>query len=338
MVQPDEQRGRRRRGRRVGGGLLRRETVEALDRSPDLHIVARTYAEGIYQGRHRTRDRGSSTEFYDYRAYTPGDPTQLIDWKLYGRTDRLYIRRFHQESQLTILLIVDGSASMQFGGFEWARRAAQNDVDLNATKFRRACELAATVAYLGARQGDRVGLLLSGVESATDRPVAVPPGAGWNTFHELLTVLGTSRPRMPKSGPGTALTDGFLHADHLIRGSGLIIGIGDGLEQPEPLMDAMSRARYGASRGVSGRAREISFLHVLTDDELDISGLGGARLVDSETGIQVRTHSDAVGGGYRERLDAHCRQLATGVMSLNGRYQMCALSENPVDQLRRFLS
>ncbi|MCA9312592.1 MAG: DUF58 domain-containing protein, partial [Phycisphaerales bacterium] len=294
--------------------------------------------EGIYQGRHRTRDRGSSTEFYDYRAYTPGDPTQLIDWKLYGRTDRLYIRRFHQESQLTILLIVDGSASMQFGGFEWARRAARNDVDLGATKFRRACELAATLAYLGARQGDRVGLLLSGVESASPRPVAVPPGAGWNTFREVLTTLTGSRPRTFKSGPGTALTDGFSHVDHLVTGAALIVGIGDGLEQPDPLIESMSRARYGAGRATASRRREVSLLQVLTDDELDIGDLGGARLVDAETGVQVRTHSDAVRSGYRERFEAHRRRLATGILSLNGRYQLCALSDSPVDQLRRFLT
>ena len=119
--------------------------LSAIDRSPDLHLVARTYAEGVYQGRHRTRDRGSSTEFYDYRAYTPGDPTQLIDWRLYGRTDRLYIRRFQQESQLTVLLVVDGSASMYFGGVAWARQPADAR-DMSATKFRRACEFAAKLS------------------------------------------------------------------------------------------------------------------------------------------------------------------------------------------------
>ena len=316
--------------------------LSAIDRSPDLHLVARTYAEGVYQGRHRTRDRGSSTEFYDYRAYTPGDPTQLIDWRLYGRTDRLYIRRFQQESQLTVLLVVDGSASMYFGGVAWARQPADSR-DMSATKFRRACEFAATLAYMTIRQGDRVGLVLSGVETEAgpvpaDRPIAVPPATGWMTLNSIIRALETARPRRPKTGPGTALTEGFEFVDHLMRGGGLIIGIGDGLEQPDALLPAMSRARWPRGGGTAGRQREVSLLQVLTHDELDIRDLGGARLVDTETGVQVRTHSDQIHASYRKQIEAHQRRLSIGVSSMHGRHHVCITSHPPVDQLRAFLA
>ena len=99
-------------------------SIADFDRLGNLFIAARTLVEGLYHGRHAASVRGGSTEFFDYRMYAPGDEIARLDWKLFGRTDRLYVRRFRRFAELTAHPIVDASASMGFAGLEAGRGSA----------------------------------------------------------------------------------------------------------------------------------------------------------------------------------------------------------------------
>ncbi len=312
---------RRRRRRAARARLLRPETTRALDASGDLLLRARTLAEGVYQGRHRTPDRGASTEFFDYRAYAPGDPVARIDWRLYGRTERYYLRRFHQDAQLALTLLVDASASMDFSGLRPAEDAR--------TKLGLARELAAALAYLAIRQGDRVGLVVAGA----DRPAVVPCGAGVPALHAVVRTLErTNAARHGTAGsPLPAAGEAMQHAS---RGRGLAIVLGDALDDFGAMRSALARLRFESGRG----GRDVVLLQILTDDELRPEGLGPARLVDAEADLSVRTDVARVADRYAELVDAHVAGLRATLLELGGRYRLVRTREDPVSVLRDVLA
>ncbi len=114
-------------------GILSIGEASRLDREP-LVITAKSIAKSLHQGSHRAAGAGGATEFYDARPYAPGDPVRMIDWKALGRSDRLYLKRFEQESQLGLSIVIDASASMRYAD------------ESGPTKLQRACEIAASLA------------------------------------------------------------------------------------------------------------------------------------------------------------------------------------------------
>src|SRR5690606_15362353 len=121
-----------------------------------LMFVARRLVDGLYAGRHLSPQVGMGQDFHDYRPYAPGDDLADLDWKLLGRTDRLYVRRYHRQTDLPVHLMVDASASMHFAGL--AKTGQPLSAERSPTKYRMACLLAAAVAFLVTRQSERVGL------------------------------------------------------------------------------------------------------------------------------------------------------------------------------------
>lgn len=324
-------------------GLLPAGAAMGIERAGGLLLVARTLAEGVYQGRHRTPDRGASTEFFDYRPYVPGDPTHLVDWRLWGRSDRLYIRRYRQEAQLTVMLVVDGSASMDFAGVAPSPGAP--------TKLRRAQELAAALAYLTVRQGDRVGLIATG-HAPADRRV-VRAASGWGALHAVVASLESLRAAGGRAGAGEPdaetpnLAAGLRLAAAVNPRRGLVIAIGDALDDAPAFLRAAGRLRYGAAgsatSAAAGAARgsEVALVQVLTDDELDLGRLaasGPARLRDVERGTRVRTDPRAVAASYNELIRAHVESLRAGMLNLLGRYALCRTSAGPMAALRALLT
>lgn len=306
--------------------LLDTGTAGALERAQDLYLTARTMVEGLYQGRHQTRQRGASTEFYDFRAYSPGDPAHRVDWKVFGRTDRLYVRRFRHTSQLTVMFVVDRSPSMSFSGFRGA----------GVTKYRRACELAAALAFLAVRQGDRVGLVVAG---GGDDHRIVPPGSGRQGLHALISELESCACHEPGVERPDALARGLDAATALLTRRSLIVALSDALDDAGAMLGAAARARYGtpAGGGGGGAGHDLALIQTLTPDELDISGLGGARLLDTESGLSVRTLGRAVAPGYRAAMESHLREIRRGLTALGAR-SMIAMTDAPaIESLRSFL-
>src|SRR5215208_7985794 len=145
----------------------------ALARLGSLPLKARVIVEGALSGLHRARLHGSSVEFAEHKEYTPGDELRHIDWRAYAKGDRYYVKQFEQESQLTVYLVLDASASMNFAGGGIA-------------KLEYAGLSLAALAYLTIQQQDKVGLLACG-----DRAIEtlVPPRARATHLHDLLGVL-----------------------------------------------------------------------------------------------------------------------------------------------------
>lgn len=321
--------------------LLPGSSALAFDRGFDLSHLARSLATAVQHGRHRSLARGGSAEFYDFRAYSPGDPLRLVDWRLFGRTDRVYLRRYQQESQISIVLVVDASESMRFAGLESSPQTQRG-----ATKLRRACELAAATAYLAVKGGDRVGLVVAGRDIA---PVA--PGTGWRTMQEVTRTLerllepipAAERPRrkQPPSFTGAnALAAGLAEADSLARRSGVVVALSDALDETEPVLQAAARLRFvvgGSFTGPQGGRRDVALVQILSDDEIGWSATGPARLTDPESGLHIDADLDEIAASYRAAIGAHIATLRRGLIAAGGRHVLAPLSRGAVDVLRELV-
>jgi len=304
--------------------LLDPRTATAIESAPDLYLTARTMVEGLYQGRHQTRQRGASTEFYDFRAYAPGDPAQRVDWKVFGRTDRLYVRRFRHTSQLTVMIVVDRSASMNFAGF----RAD------TSTKDRRARELAAALAFLAIRQSDRVGLVLS---AGNDTLHAIPPATGRNALHAIITSLESMSCEPPGNERPDTLAAGIEAAARMLTRRSLIIALSDALDDPQSILATAAQVRHGMG-AVGGGGHDLALIQTLTPDELDISALTGAKLIDSESRAAVRTMGRDIAPRYQQAFTEHQRQIREGFTGLGARAMIAMTNDPPIESLRAFLS
>jgi hypothetical protein len=120
--------------------------IEELERFENLLIFAKAIVEGYFAGKHKSPNRGSAAEFADYKEYVPGDDLARMDWRVYGRTRRLYIRQFEEETDMVVYLLVDASGSMRYAG------------ERRPTKFHLASRIAASLAYLMLTQGDKAAL------------------------------------------------------------------------------------------------------------------------------------------------------------------------------------
>lgn len=315
--------------RRRGAGVLSAETARVLDRASaggDLYLRARRLADGLHQGRHRTPHRGASIEFFDFRQYAPGDPVSRIDWKLLGRTDRPFIRRFHQDAQLSVTIVLDASASMEFASLGGDRSDA-------TTKLDRARELAAALAFLAVRQGDRAGLVVVGAGATR----VLAPASGWGALHAIVREIERAA---PESGERDAtLASGLDAAALALRDRGIVVAIGDALEDAGALLDAMARLRSsGRGGGTARRAREVALIHLLAPDELAIPAThGAARLVDPETMRSVRTNPATIRDGYAGLVREHCERLRQGMLAMDGRCVLATTSDEPLETLRRLL-
>ncbi len=292
--------------------------------TPDaLLITATKLAAGVEQGRHRGRDRGSSTEFFDFRPYSEGDDPRRIDWRLQARTDRHYVRRFHHDARLTLLIGLDASASMDFAGLE---RSADAD---HPTKLERAVELAAALAAIATRQGDRVGLLIAGHESNDQPVVTLPPASGRVGLIRLVAALARTQPgplaKRDPADPGPLATLASVAAGHARHATRLFL-IGDAFEPPAPLAQRLA--------ATSERPRLIA---VRTRDELSPSLTGPTRLLDPET-AQRRDASHADVRSIADRLRAHDDALRRALRRTRGALIITPTSDTSLDNLVQALS
>jgi uncharacterized protein (DUF58 family) len=307
-----------------------------------LHL-ARSLSTSLHHGRHRSLARGGSAEFYDFRSYSAGDPLRLVDWRLFGRSDRLYLRRYQQESQISLVLVVDASESMRFAGLEM-----QGGSPRGMTKLRRACELAAALAYLAAKEGDRVGLVIAG-----DAQPPIEPRSGWPAMHQTTRALESllkplpltkRRRHLPRRDPSPAskntLADGLLAAEALTRRSGVIVALSDALDESAPVLAAASRLRFaggGSFSSAQGGRRDVALVQILSDDEIGFSSHGAARLIDHESGLEVEADLDEIAASYRAAIGEHIATLRRGLIAGGGRHVLAPLSRGAIDVLRELV-
>ncbi|MCU0610346.1 MAG: DUF58 domain-containing protein [Candidatus Eisenbacteria bacterium] len=245
-----------------------------------LKLRARLVVEGFLAGFHRSPYHGFSTEFMDHRVHQPTDPPRLVDWRVYGRTDKLYVKRYADETNLRAHLLVDCSASMAYQGSG------------SVTKMEYARSLAASLALLLLRQRDAVGLCLF------DETVRswIRPRAATGHLDRLLVELIRHEPH----GLTRPLDVFSAMAGRLPR-RGLVVLISDLMVPLETQVRAL--------RSLASGNHELIVFRVLDATERRLAFLGPVSLRDMETGEEVTTLPSAVSGAYAAAVDSSWRSL-----------------------------
>ena len=254
-------------------GELRFLDPAVLARLGTLELKARTIVEGFLSGLHRSPLKGFSVEFAEYRQYLPGDDLATIDWKVFARTDRYYVKKFEEETNLDCHLLLDVSASMAYGS-------------RGLTKLQYGSMLAASLAYLMNRQRDAVGLVAFD-DSIVDM---LPPGTRPGHLRSLLLMLDRLRPgsKTDVSKPMHLLADG-------VHKRGMVVLISDLLDDPANVVSGLRHFRF--------RGTDVVVFHVLDPDELTFPFERATRFRDIEGDEEVMASPSMVRQQYLEELD-----------------------------------
>ncbi len=256
---------------------------EDIRRLAGFEFAPKAVVDGYYAGHHVSRARGSSVEFRDYRQYVPGDDLALVDWRVYGRTDRYYLRTYDHETSMDCHLFLDSSASMGFG---------KAPSKLEYASFFTAC-----LAYLVTRGGDRVSLQIFDKKIRT----FLPPGSTRSHLNGILNLLERNQP-----GERTSLAESLRSSFPLLKRRGILIVVSDFFDDPASIFTALGPYLH--------RGFKVYLFHVLTPGELELDDKGLVAFQDLETGQRVTAHTDDVRAGYREAMGRHIdalRDLAT---------------------------
>jgi uncharacterized protein (DUF58 family) len=243
-----------------------------------LELRARVVVEGFWKGLHRSPYHGFSVEFTEYRQYSPGDDTRYLDWRLYARSDRYYLKRFEDETNLRCHLLVDQSRSMDYGSPGYSK------ADYSRT-------LAATLAWFLHRQGDAVGLVTFD-EQVRDY---LPPRHRQGHLRRLMLALDRRA-----DGRQTSLGQPLRRVSELARKRGLVVLMSDLLTPLDELETNLGRL---ASAG-----HEVVLFQILDPNELAFQFDRPVLFQDLESGRDVYVDPVALRADYQARMSAHCRQ------------------------------
>ncbi len=252
---------------------------DAVARIARLEIVARNVVEGFLSGRHRSPYFGQSVEFAQHREYAPGDDIRRIDWKVWSKTDRYYIKQYEEETNLRTTLLVDLSESMQFGSGK-------------LTKYDYACQIAAALAYLLLRQQDSVGI------TTFDDKIRsrVPASSKQNHLHAILATLDQEQPAKK-----TDLQQLLAQvADEQTR-RGLIVVISDLFVDRQGLFKGLKLLRT--------RGHDVMVMHVMDDEELDFNYTGTTKFEGMEETGDLVCDPRSLREGYLKAVAAFVEEL-----------------------------
>jgi len=283
---------------------------ELLARIGSLELLARAVVEGFMSGLHRSPFTGFSTEFTEYRQYNPGDDLRYLDWRLLGRTDRYFIKKYRADTNTQCHLLIDTSASMNYAHAS------------TVTKLQYAKFLAASLAYLLNRQQDAVGMV------AFDQKIHTRVPARNRTGH-LRTIFGNLSLLEP--GGETRLAESLHQLAEVLTRRGIVVMISDFYDQPERLQEAFQHLRF--------KGHDLIAFHVLDQNELDFKFTDAVLLLeDAETQEQMPVLPDVVMSGYRERMRRHVEEMRRCAAANHVDYEVLT-TKQPLDfALFSFLS
>jgi len=265
----------------------------------NLELVARFIVEGFLIGLHRSPYHGFSAEFASYREYSPGDDLRHLDWKVFGRTDRFYLKQFEENTNLACWLLLDCSGSMKVGGMGKVGGVGKAKAE-RVSKFTYARQLAAGLAYMMLKQQDAVGML-----AFADGPVAsVNAHARTVQLGNVLTQLSRLVPEK-----GTDVARGLAALPDKLARRGLVVFISDCLADPAEITDAMRLFR--------ARGHEVIVFHVLSPEERDFPFSDLTEFVDAETEERLLTHPSDLKRAYLEALGEHVSLLKGACDEMN---------------------
>ncbi len=284
--------------------LLDSGVLSRLSRMP---LQANTPMLGPVTGMHRSATRGASVEFAEYRKYVPGDDIKHIDWQVYARSDRFYIKEFEADTNLRAYLALDCSGSMAF------------DSGLGP-RFDYARSLAAHLAYMLVKQGDAVGLSLCGKDTDTDLPARQAPSHLQNIFHEL----EAARPR----GESTLIPALHQLAERVQRRAQIIV-LTDALMPADELLDAVQHLCFCR--------HEVTFFQLIDPQELRFDFNRPIRFVDLEGGADLVADPSVVHASYLQALEQHMTTLRSGLRKYHVDHRLAPVDEDFEQLLTAFL-
>ena len=274
-----------------------------------LDLVAKTVVDGFVSGLHRSPDFGFSQEFAEYRAYAQGDDLRHVDWNLFARTERCYLKRYEGDTNSQLMILLDASNSMQYG----SREPAKADY---------ARYIAASLFYLAIRnQRDAAGIIVFDDEVRD----YVAPSTRQGQLARLFAALDRAEPRAR-----TDFSKPLEHFQALLHRRGIVIVISDFYERPEAIVQALEPLRF--------RGNDVVLFHVLDAQEIRPELRNPAILVDLETRQKIEVIPEYVRSTYRERIQDHVEQLRSRAQAAGLEYQLVR-TDQPLDTvLREYLS
>ncbi|WP_133470197.1 DUF58 domain-containing protein [Paraglaciecola marina] len=283
-----------------------------LARVKDMPLVAKTVAQGFLHGLHNSVKRGTGIEFSQYRAYEPGDALSNIDWKLFARSDRYFVREAERESNINIWLVLDASASM-------LQQASHSKEGWN--KFDYARHLLATIAYIAHQQGDGLGLLGLSSQNLNFLP-ALPGKQQWQKC-----LLQLSEVQAGDVFPDSAIIQNHLAKMHH---NAVIFVVSDFYEHNNEIFDFMG--------SLSSHKTEVVALQLESNDEITFPYQGHIRFEDRETKQQVLVSAKDVKADYLENRLALNQSISERLAANNIQHIQGNIDE-PLDKtLHQFLS
>lgn len=285
---------------------------EVLARLTSLELVAKSVVEGYFTGLHRSPFFGFSQEFSEYRAYNDGDDTRFVDWNVYARTDRMYVKRFIGETNTTINLVLDVSGSMAYG---------TNDI----SKLRYGKFICASLAYLARKQHDAIGLTLFDEEVRG----FIPPSAHPDTMFRSLALLEKTQ-----ADKTTEFKNQLQHLAGTLRKRGLVILISDFYCDPEELARQL--------QPLVQQGHEVALFHLLDPSERNPSKhvkafRSASTMRDIETGAQVNVSSEFLQNEYPQRIANHIQSLHDLSLRHGFHYSSCQTDEALNEVLHQYL-
>ena len=285
--------------------LLHPKTLMAIK---DLPLAAKTVIDGFMAGINRSNVKGTGIEFSQYRSYQPGDDLRWLDWKMYARSDRYYIRESEMETSISIKFLIDASSSM-------------NHRDSGITKIEYARYIAASLAYLAHLQGDSIGLYVFKEDGLFSLISRKEPQHLTRFYYQLEQIT-----------PEGKFTNA-IHYKHLFTGERkkeLLVFITDFYEEGTEISDLLHT--------LSSLKHEIIAFHLMGDNELTMNYTGYTTLRDFETGKTVDINSDASKLLYTQRLEVYLSSIRMKLLDKQIFYRMINMSQ-PLDEvLRDFLN
>lgn len=252
-------------------------------------LKPRSRAHGAFSGRHESRYRGTSVEFADYRDYAVGDDIRQIDWKVYARSDKHYVRLYEAERNFLSYMLVDVSGSMAYEG----------TLTPTVSKLEYAARLAAALGYIVIREGDQAGMSLAG-EKIVDY---LPPRSGWPHLSALVDSLAGA-----KATGLTSLEDSLSDLYNRISRRGTLLIFSDFLNSGDGFwnkIDLFRRSQF-----------DIILFHIVHPEELELPDLPAARFVDPEAGGgHFRAEPEEIRTLYKQRFEKHLKLIEAGCSS-----------------------
>ncbi len=274
-----------------------------------LDLVAKTVVDGFVAGLHRSPDFGFSQEFAEYRAYSPGDDLRHVDWNVFARTERAYLKRYRGETNSLLTVLLDASNSMNYKSH-------------SVNKMDYARYIAASLFYLAIKdQRDAAGLIVFDDEVRN----YIRPSTRQGQLQRLLAGLELAEPRAR-----TDFTKPLFHFQEFLRRRGMVVMISDFYESPEKIVRTVEPLRF--------HGNEVVLFHVLDPKELQLDLNEPAILVDLETQERLEVTPEYARNEYRQKMDAHIVDLRDRTRAAGMDYYLL-VTDRPLDgALREYLT